>query len=206
MNAKDTEMEVKFYLQDPNRLEKRLLDLGAELVSERVFETNLRFDTPSNSLASQHCVLRLRQDQIARLTFKGPARLDEQVTIRQEIEVEVSDLATARRILEALGYGVVVMYEKYRKTYRLGSIELVLDELPYGNFAELEGDTPEQIIALAAQLGLDWSRRIPESYLSLFERLKIKKHFQAEHLTFAALHEYHPGAEDMDLLPGDVPQ
>jgi adenylate cyclase class 2 len=204
MNAMDTEIEVKFYIQDLTRLEKRLLDLGVEIASERVFETNLRFDTPDHSLASQRCVLRLRHDKIARLTFKGAARLGEQVTVRQEIEVEVSDFAAARRILEALGYVLVVMYEKYRTTYRLGNVELVLDELPYGNFTELEGDSPEQIAALAAQLGLDWSRRITDSYLSLFERLKIKKGLMAEHLSFAALRDCRTCAEDMDLLPGDA--
>jgi adenylate cyclase, class 2 len=204
MANRDTEIEIKFYLQDPARLEKHLLGLNAVLVSPRVFETNLRFDTPDSSLASQRNVLRLRQDTRARLTFKGAARLGEQVTVRQEIEVEVSDLAAARRILEALGYEVVVMYEKYRTTYQLGNIELVLDELPYGNFVELEGESAEQIAALSAMLGLDWSRRITDSYLGLFERLKIEKGLRIRHLTFEALQDCHNCIADLGLLPGDT--
>jgi len=32
-----------------------------------------------------------------------------------------------------------MMYEKYRTTFTIGSLEVVLDELPYGNFVEIEG-------------------------------------------------------------------
>ena len=32
------------------------------------------------------------------------------------------------------------MYEKYREAFDLNDLEIVLDEMPYGNFVELEGN------------------------------------------------------------------
>jgi hypothetical protein len=45
MNSNNVEMEVKFYLSDPNSFEQRLRSIGASLFQPRTFETNLRFDT-----------------------------------------------------------------------------------------------------------------------------------------------------------------
>ena len=42
-------------------------------------------------------------------------------------------------ILEALGYYPALVYEKRRETWRLGETEIVVDELPFGLFMEIEG-------------------------------------------------------------------
>ncbi len=90
-------------------------------------------------------MLRLRADQAAHLTFKGPGRCAGRFG-RQEIEFEVSDFGAARRLLEALGYRVYTSYEKYRETYRLGQVIIALDEMPFGTFAELEGPSAQEIM------------------------------------------------------------
>ena len=68
---------------------------------------------------------------------------------RFEAEVVVSDFETMDVILRRLGYVVSLIYEKYRATYTLGDAEIVLDELPYGNFTEIEADEPtiERVVA-----------------------------------------------------------
>ena len=43
-------------------------------------------------------------------------------------------------------------YEKYRETFTLEGAEIVLDELPVGNFMEIEA-TREQIRSITAALG-----------------------------------------------------
>jgi adenylate cyclase class 2 len=139
MLKSDQELEVKFYLPDLPALRARLETAGAQLVQPRVHEINLRFDTPSGDLTRSYRVLRLRQDTEARLTYKGPGELVDGVRSRQELEFTVSDFGTARHFLEALGYEVSVMYEKYRATYTLRGVLVTLDEMPYGYFAEIEG-------------------------------------------------------------------
>jgi adenylate cyclase class 2 len=169
--SSDQELEVKFYLPALSTLQIRLEATGAQIAQPRVHEVNLRFDTPSGELARSYRVLRLRQDSQARLTYKGPGEIQEGVRARQEYEFTVSDFAIAHRVLEALGYEVSVMYEKFRATYALGNVLITLDEMPYGNFAEIEGPDGASIRRTAEVLGLDWEARILDSYLMLFDRL-----------------------------------
>jgi len=186
MGGNKQEQEAKFWLRDPRRLEERLKALGAQLTQPRTYELNLRFDTPERRLSSSFQVLRLRQDRKIRLTYKGAADPLSAVSSRAEIEVEVSDLQTAREILEALGYQVIVSYEKYRAAYQLGEVEVSLDEMPFGNFCEIEGPSTESIQAVALQLGLDWEARSKLSYLAIFEALKKAQSLDMKDLTFLA--------------------
>ncbi len=200
----DTELEVKFYLSDLAGLEKRLVSAGAHLQQARLRELNLRFDTREGSLNAAHQVLRLRQDQAYHLTFKGPAAGGEEVSVRKEIEFEVSDFWTARRFLEALGYMVSISYDKYRATYELSSTLVTLDEMPFGNFAEIEGRDAETIQAVAVQLGLNWEARSLMSYLGLFDRVKQKLGLSARNLTFDELSGQRFSAADLELTPADA--
>jgi adenylate cyclase class 2 len=94
------ETEVKFYIQDLDRLKTRLEELGAHLIQERVLETNLRLDLPDASLRAEGRVLRLRQDTAARLTYKGASQKEDGILSREEIEFTVEDLRkqTVRRL------------------------------------------------------------------------------------------------------------
>ena len=199
----DQEIEVKFYLAEPEQFRQRVIDSGAELVQPRVLEQNLRFDTPEMSLRAKAQVLRLRADQAAHLTFKGPGLVREGVLERQEIEFEVSDFGAAQRLLEALGYRVYTSYEKLRETYNLGGVLVALDAMPFGFFTELEGPSAEAICAVAAALGLDWSRRVPTSYLELFFALKQRRNLQMDALSFEAFSGLTIRPEDLGVQPAD---
>lgn len=170
--SNNTEIEVKFLVRNLQRLATQLASLGARLIQPRTYERNLRFDRPDASLRLARQVLRLRQDDAARLTFKGPGQAVDGIYIRQEIEFVVEDFDKARSFLEALGYQPVMFYEKYRTTYDLGGVLVMLDEMPYGNFIEIEGDTTADIYTLADQLGLDKSRNICASYTALFDQVR----------------------------------
>ncbi len=199
----DQEIEVKFYLADPERLRQRVINAGAELAQARVFEQNLRFDTPEMSLRARAQVLRLRADQAAHLTFKGPGQVRGGVLERQEIEFEVSDFGAARRLLEALGYRVYTSYEKYRETYKLGEVIIALDAMPFGYFAELEGPSAQEIYAAADALGLDWSKRLSTSYLDQFYALKARLNLDADALSFEAFRGLTVRPEDLGAQPAD---
>ncbi|MBP7032201.1 MAG: class IV adenylate cyclase [Anaerolineaceae bacterium] len=199
----DQEIEVKFYLAEPEQFRQRVIDSGAELVQPRVLEQNLRFDTPEMSLRAKAQVLRLRADQAAHLTFKGPGLVREGVLERQEIEFEVSDFGAAQRLLEALGYRVYTSYEKLRETYNLGGVLVALDAMPFGFFTELEGPSAEAICAVAAALGLDWSRRVPTSYLELFFALKQRRNLLMDALSFEAFSGLTIRPEDLGVQPAD---
>ena len=97
----DQEREVKFYIQDLEAMADRLQACGADLVRQRTFELNLRFDTAFHELQKSGRLLRLRQDDRARVTFKGNAHVEGSVIARNELEFTVDDFAVARRLFEA---------------------------------------------------------------------------------------------------------
>ncbi len=197
------EQEVKFFLANRPALEQRLRGKGAQLLHPRTLEINLRFDTADGALARARQVLRLRQDEIVRLTFKGPMQPGQKVSVRQEIEFQVSSFENAKAFLEALGYQVSIRYDKYRTTYRLGAVEVTLDELPYADFAELEGPDSEAIQAAANALGLNWEARSLDSYLGLFAVLRQSQSLPAQNLTFEEIKQKYP-AEVFGLTAADV--
>ncbi len=190
------EVEVKLHTPDLASVKSALEAAGATLVKPRLFERNLRYDSAGGMLSAQGVVLRLRQDDAVRLTFKADERVVDGISSRFEAEVEVSDFALMDVILQRLGYEVALIYEKYRTTYALDGAEVVLDELPYGNFTEIEGDaaTIERVVEI---LGLAGARRMGGSYVYIFLGLKRQLGLSARDCTFEAL-----AGVDVDL--GDL--
>jgi len=199
MSESDQEIEAKFFVRDLAVIEHRLQQLGAQRTAERVFERNLRFDTKDGALNRDRQALRLRQDANVVMTFKGPARAGESVSMREEIEFQVSDFYAARRFLEALGFTVSIIYEKYRTTYTLGGLEIVLNELPFGSFIEIEGPNAESIQRVAEELNLNWEARSSASYLALFFQLRAARKLSARNITFEELAGVSATTRDLSL-------
>jgi adenylate cyclase class 2 len=183
MSSSDQELEIKFYLSRRKEMEAKLNALG-QLSAPRVHEINLRLDTANLSLLASGRLLRLRQDSRARVTYKGEGSEEGGVRLRQELEFTVSDFDTARALFEALGYQVYMMYEKYRATYQLGNVEVVLDEMPTGDFLEIEGPDSDSIRNAAQKLELNWNARILDSYTVLFARTRAQMGFDFRDLSF----------------------
>lgn len=164
-------------------IERRLLALDAGLVQARTHELNLRFDTSQGALAQAGHVLRLRRDDSVRLTYKDSGRQESGALSRQEIEFVASDFDLARDFLMALGYQIVFVYEKYRTTYALEDVEFMLDELPYGDFVEIEGEVAD-LRSAAKRLGLDWATAISRSYHDIFQQVRNEQSLPFRDLTF----------------------
>ena len=194
------EVEAKFHVADLPALRHRLIAAGGIIARERVYEKNIRLEIDGNRLLVQGQLLRLRQDGRNVLTFKGmpPAGTRSEVKVREELEITVSDFDTALAIFQRLGYEPAQIYEKYRETFHFESLELVLDELPYGDFVELEGEEVA-IKAAAARLELDWSRRLNTNYLALMGQLIELHNLPFSDLTFRNFQT--TSATISDILP-----
>lgn len=203
MSDTGREIEAKFYLLHQNRVITRLQDLQARLIQPRVLEMNLRFDLPDGSLRADGRVLRLRHDSEARLTYKGPGKSDHGVLEREEIEFIVEDFERARQFLEALGYQKTMLYEKFRTTYELHGSLIMVDELPYGNFVEIEGTSMEEIRTMASALALDWSEAISMSYTSLFETAREALELTFEDISFKNFEGIHVTVDDLSVRAAD---
>jgi len=211
MTSDNREIEAKFYVLNLKRIEARLQPpppfrslprisnkilgkflsfycrlwgrLGGRLVSSRTHETNLRFDTQTGDLQRDGRVLRLRRDDAVHLTYKEDGRLTAGAHDRREIEFTVSDHDLARQFIEALGYEIIFTYEKYRTTWELDGAHIMLDEMPYGNFVEIEGKL-DGLKPIAEKLGLNWSAAVPAGYFALFEHMRHAKGLSFSDLSF----------------------
>ena len=194
MPADQVEIEVKFFVEDRATLRDRLMAGGACSKGE-VFESNRRYDDPAGRLQTARCLLRLRQDRRAHLTFKRPRPMEAtECKVYDEYEVVVDDFDRMHLILTAIGLQSVQVYEKRRETFLWGDAVICIDELPYGNFIEIEG-SPEIIRETARQLQLPWSRRILTNYLHIFEVLRRELGLAYRDLTF----------QNMETAPPQVP-
>lgn len=169
--AGQVESEIKLRMPGPGPAREAVARLGATLVRSRHFEDNVLFDDARSALVSSGRTLRLRRtDEATVLTFKGPRDDREGVKSRQEIEVKAGpgEADALQAVLAAVGFRPLFRYQKYREAYRLGEVEIVVDETPIGTFLEIEGP-PAQIHAAARALGLGPRDYITESYAGLFQ-------------------------------------
>jgi adenylate cyclase class 2 len=163
------EIEAKFHVQDLALMKKRLLRIGGKSLGSPQHEINWRFDREDRELTKTGQVLRIRQDNLYRITYKAPGP---DGIHREEIEFQVNDLQEAQAFLAALGYHPIMIYEKYRETYVLPPVEVMLDQLPFGAFVEIEGPSEEDLKMATKKLGLKWEAYIPASYLDIFFTLR----------------------------------
>ena len=198
------EREIKFFIQDLPALAQRLQICGANLTRERTLERNLLLDTMDQNLKNTGQLLRLRQDDRARVTFKEKTQVENGIRTRTEIEITVDSFPVARKLFEALGYQATVIYEKYRHVYRLGDVEVALDELPFGHFVEIEAPNNSMIEGVSQMLGLDWSKSIAKNYMQLFNIARENLEFTFNDLTFTNFQDIIVLPGDLDVVPADV--
>lgn len=185
VNMTPLEIEVKFYLPDPEKIHSRIQASGA-VSSGKTCEYNLCFDDPQSCLFRRKALLRLRKTgNNSKLTYKGPppeASRDFKVFTEQEVAVD--DFDTMAAILEAIGFHKSQVYEKKRETWILeDGTMLCADLMPFGSFLEIEG-RPGTIENAAKMLGLDWKKRILANYLAIFSRLKSEFSLGFSDVTF----------------------
>ena len=153
------ETEKKFRLQEKqfNRLPALLKKLGAIFEGE-VFERN--YLHRGGRLSDSGAVLRLRKTgDRSTLTYKESIGPEKALKQKIEFETEVSDVDAMEEIIRKLGYRLAVVYEKRRRTWHMDDVEIVLDELPFGLFMEIEG-TERNIIKAEKKLGI--KKLVPE--------------------------------------------
>jgi len=177
------EIEVKFYLANIAGMRNKILKLGARSKG-RLFETNILYEDENHSLIKKKSLLRLRQDEKTTFTLKSsPPVKSKDFKIVNELEIEVSDFAIMDQILKTLGFHPEQKYEKWRETFILNQTVFCLDNMPYGDFLEIEG-WEKDIRHYASKFGLNWQNRIIFSYLAIFEMMRKNLNLDFNDLTF----------------------
>ena len=162
------EIEIKIPCEDLGAARAKLRTLEASPRTPLHFESNDMYDDSAGGFAGSGRALRLRRaGDAAFLTFKGPARFEDGVKVREERETRVSDPDETAAILTALGLAPRFRYEKNREEWTLEGCVVALDETPIGDFVEIEGDPPAIRKAVSA-LGLDFADAVPYTYSRLY--------------------------------------
>ncbi len=121
------EIEIKTINIDQQALVKKLLSLGAK----KSFEGEIRavsFDFPDNSIRSAARTLRVRtKGNKTYLTLKNPID-NKEIKIREELEIEVSDFAVMKTILESLNLKQWREIRKTRVSYKLKDVLFEFDK------------------------------------------------------------------------------
>ena len=149
------EKELKYLDADHDKMRHKLENSEAEYVGIW-FEENIVFDDESRSLREQLLLLRLRRKGSKYVvTVKKPPQEggSGKLKVYEEYEVNVSDFEQTKQIFAVLGYTPAFRYEKVREKWLLNGVEICLDLLPFGMFAELEGEE-ENVFAVADLLEL----------------------------------------------------
>ena len=165
-----TEIEKKYRLERGGEadLRRRLAEVGTAERGGEVFEENTVYVGPG--LDRGQSLLRLRRaGGRSVLTYKERQDSGSAIKRRREEETEVGDASVVAAIFEALGYSPAIVYEKRRTTWLVAGTEVVIDELPFGLFVEIEGE--EAAIGGAEELlGLAGAEAEHASYPELTRR------------------------------------
>ncbi|HIJ71527.1 MAG TPA: class IV adenylate cyclase [Planctomycetes bacterium] len=165
------EIEAKVKVESLKEIADRLAAIGGQLQYD-LLQTDTYFDDADHALLAYDCGLRLRRQkgragEKVLLTYKGP-RQKTRFKSRDEIEIEVSDFATAVELLTALGYQKTLEFDKRRQVWRFLESTVCLDELPLlGSFLEIEASSEQTVADTLRKMELADMPHISESYAHL---------------------------------------
>lgn len=169
------EVEIKVPLKDPDSMRKLIIEKGGKLKRERHFESNYLYDYSDRHLSTQGCLLRVRElPEGALLTFKGKVVPHEKFKTRPEAETMCDNKLAIKSILHDLGLKVFFRYQKFREEYILNDALVCIDELPFGFYLEIEGES-EKIEEVTKMLDLDPMTFSKKSYAAIYAELCRKE-------------------------------
>ena len=180
------EIEIKFGVEDPRSLTRKLRAARFRPITRRTHEMNTLYDLARQPLRKRGELLRLRKyGNEWVLTHKARGKAGRHKT-RAETETKVVDGGRMEAILRALGFQPTFRYEKFRAEWSDGKGNVVVDETPIGNFAEVEGP-PRWIDRIARLLEIAPNAYITQTYAELFFAWKRRTQSLAKEMTFKAI-------------------
>ena len=183
--ASNQEIEIKFRIEDPRALTRRLRAAKFRLVTPPTHEMNTLYDLPGQALRKRGDLLRLRKyGKGWVLTHKSKEKL---AATRAALNWKRNwPMAKMGAILHALHFQPTFRYEKYRAEWSDGHGHVVLDKTPIGSFGEIEG-APRWIDKTAKALGILPQHYLTDTYAGLFFAWKRRTRSPANEMTFRAI-------------------
>jgi adenylate cyclase class 2 len=168
----EIEKKYKVTPDQAQYVEDELAAVAANFVGED-FEENTIYG--GGVLDEQLAILRIRKTE-KKTTMTYKRRIQNASDAKHQIEHEsgISDPDSVAALFSELGFSPRIVYEKRRKTWKLRNTEIVLDELPFGRYMEIEGSITE-IKEAEMILGIEEFEVEQETYPRLTVKLGITK-------------------------------
>ncbi len=173
------EIEAKFIHIDVEKLRDKLKALEAVFIGSFDYKRK-SYDFPGLPLAEKHAWVRVRDegDKVV-MTYKQRLEANSE-TMRdggmKEVEIVVSDFTTADQFLKSIGMIEKFYEENKRERYILDTVEVDIDTWPMIDpYVELEGNSWENVEAVAKKLGFDWSTHLRCSTMQIYKMNNINE-------------------------------
>lgn len=152
------EIEAKFVNVNISDIRLKLEKIGAALTQPMRNMQRVTIDTPD--LKKKDAFVRIRNEgDKTTITYKQFNSLS--IDGVKEIEITVDDFDTAVALFKEAGLAYGSLQESRRETWKLGEVEIVIDEWPWLNpYIEIEAPSEELVISTSEKLGLSWSDAI----------------------------------------------
>jgi adenylate cyclase class 2 len=169
-----TEYEARFLDVDVEAVKTKLISQSATCAMPRTLMRRIVFK--NDDIEQRGGWLRLRDEgHRVTLTYKQVTGEVSAIDTTLEAEIQVSEFATTKALLEAMGFQALRYQENYREEWKLGEVAFDLDTWPgLPTFLEVEGPGEAAVRTAAEALGLDFTRAgfgsVDEVYLAVLDR------------------------------------
>lgn len=171
------EIEYKFEINDKNLI-ITLLNKIAQKSYDREYQSNIMYDNKDGLMQTTNGRVRLRylgESGAKVLTYKKPLKSMNGAKKEIEYEINFSDKnEQIEKILNAMEFNITTSYERYRTEWTLNNTHITLDEYPFANFVEIEGEQ-KNIEEVAKILNLDFKETLDKPADTLFQEWRTKK-------------------------------
>jgi adenylate cyclase class 2 len=151
----NSEIEAKFLNIDHDKVRVKLAGLGAKL--EQPMRIMKRVVIHTQGMTEKNAFLRIR-DEGHRTTVTYKQFDDDSIDGAKEHEIVVDDFESTVNIFKESGLVYDTYQESKRENWRLGDVEIMLDEWPWLNpYIEIEGTSEGTVRHVAELLDLDWN-------------------------------------------------
>ena len=159
------EYEARVLEVDKEKLENKLVSLGAKKVADFNYKRRVYDFNPKNN----HKWIRLRTDGTnTTLTIKE--YVDNSIDGTKEMEIKVSDFEETNNMLNELGYNAHTYQESMRTRYLLNGVEIDIDTWPYiPTYVEIEGKDSNEVEKMVDLLELNKDKLTTLDVQSVFK-------------------------------------
>ncbi|MCX6784523.1 MAG: CYTH domain-containing protein [Candidatus Komeilibacteria bacterium] len=150
------EVEIKILNIDKKKIKSLLKKSGAKQILKPNLMKEMYLESPAHERL--YSAFRLRSEgkkNFLTLKLKKGTRESKKFQVRDELEVEIGDFNTAKKIIQLAGFKIFRKREKIREKYKLNKSEIEIDEYPKMKpYLEIETSSAKEMSYLIKILGI----------------------------------------------------